>query len=101
MIDGGGYPVLHYARECHQASKLVHVCDVYDALRTTRPYRDAWPVEKTLGYLEERSGLEFAPDMCAAFVRMMKQWERQVTVLADTVTPIPASPAAQTNQPRV
>jgi len=101
MINGGGYPVLHYARDCHQASKLVHVCDVYDALRTNRPYRDAWSFAKTLGYLEERSGLEFAPDMCAAFVRMMRQWEGQVTVLPDTVTPIPASPAAQTDQPRV
>jgi putative two-component system response regulator len=101
MINGGGYPVLHYARDCHQASKLVHVCDVYDALRTMRPYRDAWSFEKTLGYLTERSGLEFDPEMCAAFVRMMKQWEGQVTVLSDTTMPLPLSSAAQTNQARV
>ena len=101
MINGGGYPVLHYARACHQASRLVHVCDVFDALRTKRPYRDAWSFERTLAYLEERSGLEFDPEMCAAFVRMMKQWEGQVTVLSDTVTPIAASPAAQTDPPRV
>ena len=43
MQNGGGYPKLEYPRECHQASKLVHVCDVYDALRTNRPYRAAWP----------------------------------------------------------
>ena len=101
MINGGGYPVLHYARDCHQASKLVHVCDVYDALRTRRPYRDAWSFEKTLGYLTERSGLEFDPEMGAAFTRMMKQWEGQVTVLSDTAASLPSSPAAQTNQPRV
>jgi putative nucleotidyltransferase with HDIG domain len=83
MINGGGYPVLHYPRDCHPASKLVHVCDVYDALRTRRPYREAWSFEKTLGYLEERSGMEFDPELCTAFTRMMRQWERQVTVLTD------------------
>ena len=83
MINGGGYPVLHYPRDCHQASKLVHVCDVYDALRTRRPYREAWSFEKTLGYLEERKGLEFDPELSGAFVRMMKQWEGQVATMAE------------------
>ena len=83
MINGGGYPALHYARDCHQASKLVHVCDVYDALRTRRPYREAWSFEKTLGYLDERKGLEFDPELCGAFVRMMNQWEGQVTVVTE------------------
>ncbi|HEV8380760.1 MAG TPA: HD domain-containing phosphohydrolase [Gemmatimonadales bacterium] len=101
MINGGGYPVLHYARDCHQASKLVHVCDVYDALRTRRPYREAWSFDKTLGYLGERSGLEFDPELCGAFVRMMKQWEGQVTVLSDVLAPVGAAPAAKTNQPQV
>jgi putative nucleotidyltransferase with HDIG domain len=93
MINGGGYPVLHYARDCHQASKLVHVCDVYDALRTRRPYREAWSFEKTLGYLSERSGLEFDPELCTAFANMMRQWERQVTVLTHEGTPLTANSA--------
>jgi putative nucleotidyltransferase with HDIG domain len=33
MINGGGYPDRHYRCDCHKASALVHVCDVYDALR--------------------------------------------------------------------
>jgi putative nucleotidyltransferase with HDIG domain len=37
MIDGGGYPHCHYHRDCHRASKLVHVCDVYDGLLFTSP----------------------------------------------------------------
>ncbi|MEO7823363.1 MAG: HD domain-containing phosphohydrolase, partial [Gemmatimonadaceae bacterium] len=48
MINGHGYPKLHYPRDCHKASKLIHVCDVYDALRTRRPYRDAWESQKIL-----------------------------------------------------
>ncbi len=89
MINGGGYPTLSYPRGCHHASRLVHVCDVYDALRTRRPYRDAWEFEKVLGYLEERAGLEFDRELVAAFVRMMRQWEPQVAVLADERAPVP------------
>ena len=88
MIDGGGYPQFSYARDCHQGSKLVHVCDVYDALRTKRPYRDAWPSEKVLNYLEERAGTEFDNEIANKFVRMMKVWEPQIArVSADEAVP--------------
>jgi putative nucleotidyltransferase with HDIG domain len=75
MINGHGYPACHYRRDCHKASKLVHVCDVYDALRTRRPYREAWEAERVLTYIEERAGTEFEPDAAAAFVRMMRKVE--------------------------
>jgi len=94
MINGGGYPVLAYPRGCHHASRLVHVCDVYDALRTKRPYRDAWEFEKVLGYLNERAGLEFDTDLVAAFIRMMRQWEPQVAVLSDEHTAVPTPAGA-------
>lgn len=81
MIDGGGYPNFTYARGCHQASRIVHVCDVYDALRTNRPYRDAWEANRVLGYLEERSGTEFDPEYAGAFVRMMREWEPRIAAL--------------------
>ena len=80
-IDGTGYPSFRFHRRCHQASDLVHVCDVYDALRTHRPYRDAWPQEKVLGYMVAGIGTEFDPDLARAFVRMMKTWEHRVAEL--------------------
>ena len=78
MINGHGYPTCHYRRDCHKASKLVHVCDVYDALRTRRPYRDAWEAERVLTYVEERAGTEFEPEAATAFVRMMRKAERGI-----------------------
>ncbi len=75
MINGLGYPTHHYRRDCHKASKLVHVCDVYDALRTRRPYRDAWEAERVLTYIEERAGTEFEPEASTSFVTMMRQVE--------------------------
>jgi putative nucleotidyltransferase with HDIG domain len=83
MLNGGGYPAMHYKRECAMASRLVHVCDVYDALSTKRPYRDAWPSEKTMAYLEERAGTEFDPELVASFIRTLKQGQAQVRVLSD------------------
>jgi putative nucleotidyltransferase with HDIG domain len=83
MLNGGGYPAMHYNRECTMASRLVHVCDVYDALSTTRPYREAWPSEKVLSYLEERAGSEFDPDLVAAFIRTLRQGQARVRVLTD------------------
>src|SRR5438477_4284719 len=75
MINGHGYPTRHYPRECHKASNLVHVCDVYDALRTKRRYRDSWESERVLGYIEERTGTEFEPSIATAFVQMMRKVE--------------------------
>jgi putative nucleotidyltransferase with HDIG domain len=82
MIDGGGYPRCHFHRACHPASVLVHVCDVYDALRTNRPYRAAWESERVLGYIMERAGSEFDPDVAGKFVLMMKELEGRVQRIA-------------------
>ncbi|HXV85777.1 MAG TPA: HD domain-containing phosphohydrolase [Gemmatimonadales bacterium] len=83
MLNGGGYPSLRYQRECHRASRLVHVCDVFDALRTDRPYRSAWPLDKVLAYIEERSGTEFDGMVAHAFAGMMREWEPKVAVVAE------------------
>jgi putative nucleotidyltransferase with HDIG domain len=104
MINGHGYPTRHYHRECHKASNLVHVCDVYDALRTKRPYRDSWESERVLAYIEERAGTEFEPAAASAFVRMMRKAERGVqlssmeSARAETpgVAPTNGSPSGQT-----
>lgn len=84
LLNGaGGYPSFHYARGCAPASKLVHVCDVFDALSTTRPYRAAWAIDDTLAYLEVRAGTEFDPDLVTAFVKTMREGRAQVRVLLD------------------
>jgi putative nucleotidyltransferase with HDIG domain len=80
-IDGGGYPRFTFERRCHQASDLVHVCDVFDALRTHRPYREAWSTEKAISIIEEGAGPEFHADIARAFIQMMTQWETRVTTV--------------------
>lgn len=77
MLNGDGYPHLHFGRECHYASKLVHVCDVYDALCTNRPYREAWTSEIALSYLEEKATVEFDPEIVTTFCGMMRENSHQ------------------------
>jgi putative nucleotidyltransferase with HDIG domain len=102
MLDGGGYPAIHYGRACALASRLVHVCDVFDALRTKRPYRDAWESERVYSYLLERAGTEFDPELVTAFIDLLRRSETQLGTLADARTAedviftVPANQAAAT-----
>ncbi len=83
MINGHGYPRFRYARETHFASKLVHVCDVFDALCTARPYREAWASEMALAYIEERAGVDFDSGLAEAFTGMMRLWANQRIMMTD------------------
>jgi HD-GYP domain-containing protein (c-di-GMP phosphodiesterase class II) len=96
MINGGGYPNRHFQRDCHKASKLVHICDVYDALRTNRPYREAWEADRVLQQIEKGLGWDFDEEGGRAFMQMMAQWERRVAVVDDkTALPQYAAAMAQ------
>jgi HD-GYP domain-containing protein (c-di-GMP phosphodiesterase class II) len=53
---------------------------VYDALRTKRPYRDAWDPASTLAYIERGIGTEFDADVAKAFIAMMGRWEPRLAV---------------------
>jgi putative nucleotidyltransferase with HDIG domain len=79
MLNGGGYPTFHYSRGCTLASRLVHVCDVYDALRTRRPYREAWSSVDAEAYLVERAGIEFDPDLVSTFLKVLRGSEAKPT----------------------
>ena len=76
-IDGTGYPHFHFARGCHLSSRIVHVCDVYDALCTHRPYREAWDSERALTYLESRVGTEVDGDITRVFCAMVRETNAQ------------------------
>jgi HD-GYP domain-containing protein (c-di-GMP phosphodiesterase class II) len=75
MIDGTGYPVRMRRCDCHHASMLVHVCDVFDALRTNRPYRVAWEPQPIVDYIAGRVGSEFEPVATRAFIEMIQALE--------------------------
>jgi HD-GYP domain-containing protein (c-di-GMP phosphodiesterase class II) len=71
--DGTGYPPLTFARRPHRISTLIAVCDTYHALRSPRPFRDAWPPEIVFSFLQQRSGFDFEPEMIEAITTLMRQ----------------------------
>lgn len=71
--DGGGYPHLPDGWVCHRASRVAQICDVFDALRTTRPYRAAWPMERAVAHLRAGAGVRFDPQFVEPFIAMLAE----------------------------
>lgn len=66
--DGTGYPNGLKGEDIPLAGRIVAVADVYDALTTRRPYKDAWPVEDAVAYIRNASGTHMDPDVVEAFL---------------------------------
>jgi HD-GYP domain-containing protein (c-di-GMP phosphodiesterase class II) len=69
--DGTGYPRGLKGEEIPLAARIFSIVDVYDALTSNRPYRAAWPKDKTLHHIRELSGGHFDPQVVDAFLKMM------------------------------
>lgn len=67
-LDGSGYPHLGRLARPHLASQIVHVADVFDALRTNRPYRLAMEPAKARAILLEGAGKSFDPALLNLFL---------------------------------
>ena len=70
--DGSGYPQGLKGEQIPLAARLFAFADVWDALCSDRPYRDAWPEDKVLNYILELSGKQFDPAIVPVFEKMMK-----------------------------
>lgn len=71
--DGSGYPYGLKGEAIPLSARIVAVADVFDALTSKRPYKDAWPVERALTVMDEEVGGHFDPDVVAALHRAMPQ----------------------------
>jgi len=69
--DRSGYPKPRFPDDPHPASKMTQIADVYDALRTYRPYRQSLDRETALGILREGRGTEFDPVFLDRFLEMI------------------------------
>lgn len=55
------------------AARIFAIVDVWDALTSERPYRNAWPKGKALAYIREQKGLHFDPRVLDAFLQAMNE----------------------------
>ena len=83
--DGSGYPNGLKQLEIPIAARIVTVADVFDALTTKRPYKEAMPLLKAREYLEDKKEIEFDPACVDAF---LSRWDEIVEICAaQNVTP--------------
>ncbi|MDQ3704844.1 MAG: HD domain-containing protein [Chloroflexota bacterium] len=68
--DGTGYPRGLRGDEIPLAARIFAVADVYDALRSNRPYRSARPRQMVVAYIIEQAGKHFDPNVVEAFLRV-------------------------------
>ncbi|MCH8105854.1 MAG: response regulator [Proteobacteria bacterium] len=66
-FDGTGYPNGLAGKNIPLVARIVAVADVYDALVSTRPYKQAWSVDDAQDYLEKHAGTQFDPLCVEAF----------------------------------
>jgi putative nucleotidyltransferase with HDIG domain len=70
--DGTGYPRGLSGDDIPLPARLFAVVDVYDALRSDRPYRASWPEEKVLDHIAALSGSHFDPKAAEAFIELRR-----------------------------
>ena len=66
--DGTGYPEGRAGEEIPEEARLLAVADAFDAMTSTRPYRQAWPLDRAFVELERCAGTQFDPRMVESFV---------------------------------
>ena len=75
--DGTGYPRGLKGEEIPLAARIFAVVDVWDALRSDRPYRPAWDPQKARAYIQEQAGRHFDPAVVEAFLEMTPEGESE------------------------
>lgn len=70
--DGGGYPLGIRGTSIALSGRIVGVADVFDALCSERPYKRAWPASEAARFVVSGSGVQFDPQIVAAFVTVMR-----------------------------
>ncbi|MFE1813380.1 HD domain-containing phosphohydrolase [Metapseudomonas otitidis] len=69
--DGSGYPNGLAGEDIPIEGRIVAIADVFDALTSERPYKQAWPVEEAVAFLRDQSGQHFDPDLVELFIQQL------------------------------
>lgn len=71
--DGSGYPRNLKGEEIPLVARIIALCDVFDALTSTRPYKFAWSVEDAVAEIEQGSGTHFDPHLVELFKSILPE----------------------------
>jgi HD-GYP domain-containing protein (c-di-GMP phosphodiesterase class II) len=75
-FDGLGYPDGLLGEEIPLIARIVAVADVFDALTSKRPYKQAWSMADACEYLRNQEGAQFDPQCVKAFLNSLLEVEQ-------------------------
>jgi putative two-component system response regulator len=90
--DGTGYPSGLTGEAIPLTARICAVCDVFDALRSRRPYKEPWPLQDALDELARERGRHFDPVVLDAFLGMVDDLD-PVLLAAHETAEVPAARA--------
>ncbi|MEN9933912.1 MAG: hypothetical protein RLZZ387_491 [Chloroflexota bacterium] len=70
--DGTGYPRRLHGDQIPLSARIFAVVDVWDALRSVRPYHAAWPIDKAREYIRSQAGSHFDPQVVSVFMDLTR-----------------------------
>jgi putative two-component system response regulator len=71
--NGGGYPYGLKGEEIPLEGRITALADVFDALTSERPYKDAWTVEDAVAQIQQDAGSHFDPKLVECFMRALPE----------------------------
>jgi hypothetical protein len=69
-LDGKGYPRALSAEQIHLDARIVGICDAFDAMTSSRPYRAGMSRGQALAIIHSQSGSQFDADLCRQFLEL-------------------------------
>ncbi len=74
--DGTGYPYGLKGEKIPLFGRILAIVDVFDALVSKRCYKDAWPFDETVKYIQDQSGKHFYPHGVNAMMKVLPQFKQ-------------------------
>lgn len=69
--NGKGYPNGLRGEEIPLSGRIVAIADVFDALTSERPYKQAWSEERAIAFLRNEAGEHFDPNLVEPFISIL------------------------------
>jgi two-component system response regulator RpfG len=82
-FDGTGYPFGLKNNNIPLMARIVALADVFDALTSERPYKEAWEWQKAVDYIIEQKGTHFDPELVDVFLTHIDEARAIQRALAD------------------
>ena len=83
--DGTGYPDKISGENIPLSARIVGLVDVFDALRSDRPYKSGWSFEKTMQHIADQKGKHFDPVLVDNFMKL----EKKLKIISDRYLALP------------